>query len=278
MGNNRSQAEELAESYYDSTDADTFYERVWGGEDIHIGLYEEGMGTPEASRRTVATMEAALKTLHPGSKVLDLGAGYGGSARYLAKEIGCHVTCLNVSAVQNQRNEQLNKEQGLADKIEVLHGSFEDVPAEGNSFDIIWSQDSFLHSDKRETVLDEIDRVLKPVGEIIFTDPMQADNCPEGVLQPVYDRLNLSSLASFRFYREGLTERGFTEERVYDFTPQLRNHYATVREGLLGRYDELSKDISTDYMDKMILGLEHWVQAADKGYLSWGIMHFSRGL
>ena len=28
-----------AEEYYDSTPAVAFYKNVWGGEDIHIGLY-----------------------------------------------------------------------------------------------------------------------------------------------------------------------------------------------------------------------------------------------
>lgn len=278
MPNKRSETEQVAESYYDSSDADMFYERVWGGEDLHIGLYDKGMSTREASQRTVATMEATLKTINPGSRVVDLGAGFGGSGRYLAREIGCHVTAVNISEVQNERNRRISKEQGLEDKIEVLHGSFEDIPAEDDSFDIVWSQDSFLHSDRREQILDEISRVLKPKGELIFTDPMQADDVPEGALKPVYERLNLTSLASFRFYRDELAKRGFKESKVYDFTPQLRNHYATVRETLLERYKELSEEISSEYMDKMILGLEHWVQAADNGYLAWGIMHFTRGL
>ena len=31
---------EKAREYYNSDDADKFYYDVWGGEDIHIGLYE----------------------------------------------------------------------------------------------------------------------------------------------------------------------------------------------------------------------------------------------
>ena len=30
-------AVQRAEAYYDSVDADAFYRRIWGGEDIHIG-------------------------------------------------------------------------------------------------------------------------------------------------------------------------------------------------------------------------------------------------
>ena len=276
MPNNQSTAEKITESYYDSSDADRFYETVWGGEDIHIGLYDEGISVFDASRRTVETMAQHLQNLGSGSKVLDLGSGYGGSARYLAGTSGCSVTCLNLSEVQNERNRLLNQEQGLAEKISVLHGSFEEIPCDANSFEIVWSQDAFLHSDRREVVLQEIKRVLKPGGELIFTDPMQADDCPEGVLQPVYDRLSLESLASFGFYRKQLAALGFEEKDVVDLTHQLRTHYATIKKDLQQRYPELVKSISADYMDKMLLGLDNWVTAADKGYLAWGILHFRK--
>lgn len=276
MQNNLSSAEVLTESYYDSSDADRFYEQVWGGEDIHIGLYDETDNIPEASRKTVTTMVDNLRSLNDQSRVIDLGAGYGGSARYLAKQSGCNVTCLNISQVQNSRNRVLNQQQGFDKQIEVRHGSFEEIPCPDSSMDIVWSQDSFLHSSQKEKVLSEISRIMVPGGELIFTDPMQADTCPEGVLQPVYDRLNLESMGSFAFYRETLTSLGFEETNVIDLTPQLRNHYDYVRQNLQGRYDELVAIISHEYMDNMIKGLENWVAAADKSYLAWGILHFTK--
>lgn len=276
MQNNLSSAEVLTESYYDSSDADRFYEQVWGGEDIHIGLYDETDNIPEASRKTVTTMVDNLRSLNVQSRVIDLGAGYGGSARYLAKQSGCNVTCLNISQVQNSRNRVLNQQQGFDKQIEVRHGSFEEIPCPDSSMDIVWSQDSFLHSSQKEKVLSEISRIMVPGGELIFTDPMQADTCPEGVLQPVYDRLNLESMGSFAFYRETLTSLGFEETNVIDLTPQLRNHYDYVRQNLQGRYDELVAIISHEYMDNMIKGLKNWVAAADKSYLAWGILHFTK--
>jgi sarcosine/dimethylglycine N-methyltransferase len=221
-------------------------------------------------------MGSQLQTLGKDSRVIDLGAGYGGSARYLAKNAGCKVTCLNISEVQNQRNRELNKEQGLEGLVQVYHGSFEAIPMPTASVDIIWSQDSFLHSSRKEVVMDEIARVLSPGGEIIFTDPMQADDCPPDVLKPVYDRLNLESMGSFDWYRQALAARGFHEQRLVYLTPQLRNHYANVKKELEDRYDDLVQTISTQYMVRMIKGLENWVDAADRGYLAWGILHFRK--
>jgi len=272
----RSSQEVQTESYYDSSDADRFYEKVWGGEDIHIGLYMDTNNIFEASRKTVEAMTAQLKSLNKNSRVLDLGAGYGGSARYMAKHSGCRVICLNISEVQNQRNRELNAAQGLDSQIVVQHGSFEEIPLPDASVDVIWSQDSFLHSARKDKVMEEVVRVLAPGGDVIFTDPMQADDCPEGVLQPVYDRLDLDSMGSFAWYRKALTERGLREQHMVYLTPQLRNHYANVKEVLESRYDELVQEISKDYMDRMIAGLGHWVDAADQGYLAWGILHFRK--
>tara|TARA_A100001391_G_scaffold146780_1_gene104241 strand:+ start:413 stop:1246 length:834 start_codon:yes stop_codon:yes gene_type:complete len=273
----KSQAVLEAETYYDSAPADAFYRAVWGGEDIHVGMY----ATPDediarASRRTVTTMADRLKTIGPDSKVIDLGAGFGGSARYLAERFGCHVTCLNLSETQNAFNRELTAKAGMNDKIDVVYGSFEALDDPDDSYDIVWSQDSFLHSGERLKVMDEIARITRPGGELIFTDPMQADDCPDGVLDHILRRIHLQTFGSVAFYRHALEKRGF-EALDLDETPMnLRTHYNRVREVLLDRREELTRLSGADYVDGMIDGLKHWVDGADKGYLNWGILHFAK--
>lgn len=268
---------DVAEDYYDSDDADTFYSNVWGGEDLHIGIYGDTKDIRAASDATVARMISKLPEIRDDTKVIDLGAGYGGSMRKLVRQFGCQATCLNISENQNDTNRQKNHRAKLADKINVVHGVFENLPDREGTYDIAWSQDAILHSDQRHKVLEEVWRVLKPGGLFIFTDPMQADDVPEGVLQPVYDRLQLNSLGSMRFYREAAEAIGFDVVEQEDLTPQLRNHYARVREELLANYDKLRESgASAAYLDKMALGLENWVKAADAGHLSWGIQLFRK--
>ena len=265
-----------AEDYYDSSDADNFYAIIWGGEDIHIGLYESpAEPIRDASHKTVLRMAKRLEGLKPGTRVLDVGAGFGGAARVIAKKYGAHVTCLNLSEVENERNRKLTAEQGLGDLVNVVHGSFEEIPEPDNSFDFVWSQDAILHSGNRKQVLKEIARVLKPGGQFIFTDPMQADNLDdESVLAPIYDRIHLDSLGSFAFYREELGKLGFEEVMIEDLTPQLRTHYDRVGKELANRRGELTGKVSDDYIDRMLVGLKNWVNGADNGHLAWGIMHF----
>ena len=57
---------DTARDYYDSEDADNFYATIWGGEDIHIGLYEETKNIKEAGRRIVERMAEMAGDNGPG--------------------------------------------------------------------------------------------------------------------------------------------------------------------------------------------------------------------
>lgn len=271
----KSEAVNVARDYYNSGDADNFYSKIWGGEDIHIGIYRSGdEPISEASRRTIEKMASRLDGLGPESRVLDLGAGYGGPARFLAERYGCRVVALNLSEIENERNRAINESRGLEYMIEVVEGSFEEVPYDEASFDVVWSQDAILHSGEREKVFEEVSRVLKEDGDFVFTDPMKADGCPDEVLQPILERLHLDSLGSPGFYRRTAREVGLQELGFEDHTEQLPTHYARVLEETERREDELSASVSRDYLERMKKGLGHWVEGGRKGHLTWGIHHF----
>jgi len=170
----------------------------------------------------------------------------------------------------------MNHAAGLADRIEVVAGSFEAIPAEDARFDLAWSQDAILHSGCRNRVLAEIDRVLKPGGELVFTDPLQADDCPEGALAPVLERLQLLSLGSFAFYRDQARRLGWEEVAVIELRDQLVTHYRRVAEELYARRSRLAGLVSDAYSEPMLKGLGNWIEAGDRGWLTWGVMHFRK--
>ena len=277
MMQNYSSPVATARDYYNSPDADHFYHSIWGGEDIHIGLYEHDREPiVDASRRTVAHMADLLGEPKPDWRVLDLGAGYGGSARYLADNHGCRVTALNLSEVENERNRSINKARNLDSLIDVVDGSFESVPAPDAEFDVVWSQDAFLHSGEREKVMREAVRVLKPGGVLIFTDPMADNACPEGVLDPILERIHLDSLGSPDFYEQTAADLGLKPIGFEDHTHQLPRHYGRVREELESREKDLADQISPEYIERMKRGLGHWVDGGQAGHLAWGIFRFRK--
>jgi sarcosine/dimethylglycine N-methyltransferase len=223
-------------------------------------------------------MASKLSYLNKESRVLDIGAGYGGSMRYVARNYGCHCVALNLSETENARDREMNAKQGLEGLIEVVDGSFEEILSLDNSFDVVWSQDAILHSSQRAKVLEEVARVLKSSGEFIMTDPMQADDCPTHVLQPILDRIHLETLGSPGLYRRTLLDLGMEDLGFEDHAQQLTTHYARVLRELELREDELKRDgiVSEEYIERMKKGLSHWVEGGQRGYLAWGIFHFRK--
>lgn len=269
---------QTARDYYNSADADNFYFHIWGGEDIHIGLYAtETDDIKTASRRTVEHLATKLNGIGPEARVLDCGSGYGGAARYLAGKFGCHVTALNLAEKENERARRMNDEAGLSDKIEVVEGSFEELPFNDASFDAVWSQDAILHSGKRAQVIAEIARVLKPGGQFVFTDPMESGRCSAEQLAPVLERIHLDTLGSFDYYEKAAVKAGLKKIAFEDLTDQLIWHYGRVRKELVANRSALKGKVSDDYVTRMIAGLETWVTAGENGCLAWGVMQFAKG-
>lgn len=274
---------DTTKQYYDSEDADNFYYKLWGGEDLHVGVYDERKDTVDAVREaSIRAVEKMIGLLQKATKVtaetkvLDIGSGYGGTARYFAKHCGCHVDCLNLSDKENERNRQKNKEQRLEDKVSVYGGNFEELPFSDGVYDVVICEDSLLHSANKQKVLEEVKRVLKNGGHFIFTDPMQADEVPEGVLDPVLQRIHLDSMGSIKKYREIAKLLGLKEVQVVELPEQIPRHYGSVRSVLQKNYESLKGSISTDYMDRMLTGLGHWVEKGEQGHLNWGYLHFQK--
>lgn len=277
MSKEYSEEVEVARSYYNSKDAHNFYYMVWGGEDLHIGVYEsENEDIYRASRRAVDRIASHAEHLDKDTKVIDLGGGFSGSARYLASTYGCHVTVVNLSETENERGRKMNKEQGLDHLIDVIDGSYDDVPFEDNHFDVVWSEDAFLHSDQKDKVIREAARILKPGGDLIFTDPMQTDNCDESVLQPIYGRLNLTEMGSPGEYRRMAKEASLKEVTFDELADHLARHYQRVLEETEKKEGDLQGYVSIEYLENMKQGLRHWVKGGREGNLTWGIFHFKK--
>ncbi len=266
---------EVARDYYNSQDAHNFYYRIWGGEDLHLGIYEsKDESISRASRRAVDRIASYADRLDQNTKVIDLGGGFSGSARHLANKFGCHVTVVNLSETENERGRKMNKEQGLDHLIDVIDGSYDEIPFDENHFNVVWSEDAILHSNNKIRVIEEVARVLKPGGDFIFSDPMQTDNCNEAVLQPVYERIRLTSLGSPAFYRSACRKAGLKEMHFEELQEQLVLHYSRVLEETEKKEEELQEYVSVEYIENMKKGLRHWIKGGKEGNLTWGIFHF----
>ena len=266
-----------AREYYNAPATDSFYRSLWGGEHIHIGTYTSPSDTiTVASQRTVERM-AALAHITSATRVLDIGAGYGGAARWLARTYGCKVTCLNLSEVQNARNRERTREQGLEALVEVVDGVFEHLPFADATFDLVWCQDCLLHASDRHAVVAEVARVLVPRGaDVILTDHMATRDADPERVGPIKQRLQLKlGLATRQFYQDVFRAQGFEDAGYLDGTEHMVTHCSKVLAALQDAR-HLSTDIPGDFAEKAKTGMSHWVEGGKEGQLEWGVFHFRR--
>jgi SAM-dependent methyltransferase len=109
----------------------------------------------------------------PESEVLEVGSGSGGPAVYLAQQRGCRVTGVDINehGVRNARG--LAAARGLADRVRFEPvDAGEPLPFPDECFDAVVSNDAMCHIGNRLPVLREWCRVVRPLGRVLFTDPM----------------------------------------------------------------------------------------------------------
>ena len=112
--------------------------------------------------------EAVKSFIPENSKLLDVGCGTGYSMKRAIEELNCE--CEGVDPVPNYAGVPVEDQ----DKIKITQAQAEELPFEGNSFDVVYSSHVLEHVRDRRKGLQEMKRVLKPNGVIIIGVPTAA--------------------------------------------------------------------------------------------------------
>lgn len=172
---------------YDAWADDGILEYYWG-EHIHLGYYSpEEMAKGYRKKNFIQAKYdfidemMAFAGIEPSkfenAKVLDVGCGFGGTSRYLAKKLGqkASVTGITLSPKQVERGTELAKEQGTPNaQFTVMNALAMEFP--DNSFDIVWACESGEHMPDKKAYIDEMMRVLKPGGTFVMACWSQRDD------------------------------------------------------------------------------------------------------
>lgn len=213
--------ESVAKSYDDWT-KDGILEFYWG-EHIHLGHY----GFPPRKKDFLKAKEdfvhemvrwGGLDRLPPGTTVLDVGCGIGGSSRILAREYGFHVTGITISPQQVKRAQELTP-PGVNARFQLdnaLALSFPDA-----SFDVVWSIEAGPHMPDKAQFARELLRVLKPGGILVVADWNQRDDrqiplnfWERLVMRQLLDQWSHPAFASIEEFAELLAATGLVEGTV----------------------------------------------------------------
>ncbi len=119
-----------------------------------------------------------LLALDESTLVLDVAAGRGESALYLAETFGCEVVGVDHAPDTVQRANRLARERGLAAKVRFEHGDAEQLPFEDHCFEAVLSECAFCTFTDKRTAAAEIARVLRPGGRVGISDLTRSGPLP----------------------------------------------------------------------------------------------------
>ena len=171
------------------------------------------------------------------SRVLEVGSGIGGPARYLAARTGCHVTALELQADLNETAMTLTQRCSLDDRVHHVCGNVLDGSQNGLEFDALVSFLCFLHIPDRQSLFARCFDALKPGGRLFVEDFTKLAEPTNDEWQVLKDKILCPYLPSPSEYEDQLREAGFEDVATEDmsaawttFTRERHNAWAARRE------------------------------------------------
>ena len=172
-------------------------------------------------RGTDAVRDAARALdISASHRLLDIGAGIGGPARFLAHTTGCRVMALELQDDLHALGEELTSRCGLADRVTHVHGDALTYALEDDAFDAAVSWLAIHHIPERPRLLRRIFASLRPGGRLYVEDlcaraPFTEDDRPD-VEQMLYG----VTVTSAESYARDLAAAGFCDVDITDFSDE----------------------------------------------------------
>jgi ubiquinone/menaquinone biosynthesis C-methylase UbiE len=179
------------------------------------------------------------------SRVLDICAGLGGPARFLASRRGCRVVGIELNMRRARGMARLTRRVGLRHAVSVVRGDATALPFAAARFDACVSQEALLHVADKAAVLAEAHRVLVPGGRLAFTDWITHPGLGDLERARLEDWMAAVTLQSLDGYRTLLGRAGFRAVDAEDLTDEWREllkervvMYRAMREDTVRRLGE----------------------------------------
>jgi cyclopropane fatty-acyl-phospholipid synthase-like methyltransferase len=261
------------------------YDRVtaaWGlllGEELHYGVFATGdEPLPEATAALTERMIEASR-LEQRLEVLDVGCGTGAPACRLGAEHGVRVTGITTSAVGVEAATARAEAAGLAgavrfDERDGMDNGFPDA-----SFDRAWVLESSHLMRRRDALVNECARVLRPGGrmalcdivlrrELPFTEVRRLRE-PLALLREVFGDARMEPLAR---YAELATAAGLEVDEQTDLTAATRPTFARWRDNAERHRDEVVAALGEEDWRRFVESCDVLERFWDEGVLGYGLL------
>jgi len=161
-----------------------------------------------------ATQELARQmALRVGLRMLDVGSGLGGPARYFAAEHGCAVTGIDLTKEFVRVAQSLTARTKLDHLVEFRVGSALELPFAAGAFDAAYMLHVGMNISDKAGVFREVRRVMKPGGLFAVFDMVRIGD--GAIRYPVPWALSeeTSFVGTVQEYRDALEGAGFRVEQ-----------------------------------------------------------------
>jgi ubiquinone/menaquinone biosynthesis C-methylase UbiE len=162
------------------------------------------LGGLEATQELARQME-----LRAGLRLLDVGSGIGGPARYFAAEHGCRVTGIDLTEEFVRVATSLTKLTRLDGLAEFRQGSALELPFERETFDGVYMIHVGMNIADKAGIFREVRRVLKAGGMFTIYDILRTRDGAIHYPVPWATSEETSFVGTEKDYRDPLEDAGF---------------------------------------------------------------------
>jgi ubiquinone/menaquinone biosynthesis C-methylase UbiE len=115
-----------------------------------------------------------------GEVCLDLGSGRGTDVLRMAEEVGINGFAygIDIAVGMLKKAESTAKKMGVSN-VKFIHSELDRIPVEDSSIDLIISNCTINHAKDKQSVWNEIFRVLKTTGRFVVSDIYSTEPVPE---------------------------------------------------------------------------------------------------
>jgi tocopherol O-methyltransferase len=213
---------------------DVFYRELWG-EHIHHGFWVTGRESAEVAVRRLIEVVAQEGQVETGTRVIDIGCGYGGTARQLVQQYGAEVTGITLSSAQYDYAKSVTA--GSNPTYSVVDWFSADFTPQ--SFQAAVAIESSEHTPDREEFCRRAYNVLQPGGRFVVCAWLSRE-APSPIetawlLRPICDEGRIPHLPTLNELIAAGKAAGFELVNSQDCTRAVSRTWGIIFRRMIGR-------------------------------------------
>lgn len=199
------------------------------GEELHYGVFRSGDEELPAATAALTQLMVQAARLEPGQEVLDVGCGTGAPACHLARSSGVRVVGISTSVAGVRAASERASRERVDDRVSFLERDGMDNGFRDESFDRAWALESSHLMRRRDRLMGECARVLRPGGRLALCDIMLRRHLDLGevrrlrgpltLLRTVFGDARMEPLVEYRRLAEAA---GLEVDKEIDLTQATR--------------------------------------------------------